>query len=159
MAAHSSVLAWSIPGMGEPGGLPSMGSYRVRHDWSDLAAAAAADTFPCWLWWQKFPCEDWHWSSNNLPTWYEEPTHWKRPWRWQRLRAGEEGRRRGWDGWMWLHWLNGHEFEQTPEDSKEQGSLMCCSPWGHKVSDKIEQLNNDNNLCQRDPHDKEIRGG
>ena len=36
-----SVLAWRIPGMGEPGGLPSMGSHRVRHDWSDLAAAAA----------------------------------------------------------------------------------------------------------------------
>ena len=41
MATHSSVLAWRIPGMGEPGGLPSMGSHRVRHDWSDLAAAAA----------------------------------------------------------------------------------------------------------------------
>ena len=41
MATHSSVLAWRIPGTGEPGGLPSMGSHRVRHDWSDLAAAAA----------------------------------------------------------------------------------------------------------------------
>ena len=41
-AAHSSVLAWRIPGTGEPGGLPSMGSHRVGHDWSDLAAAAAA---------------------------------------------------------------------------------------------------------------------
>ena len=41
MATHSSVLAWRVPGMGEPGGLPSMGSHRVRHDWSDLAAAAA----------------------------------------------------------------------------------------------------------------------
>ena len=40
MATHSSILAWSIPGMGEPGGLPSMGSHRVGHDWSDLAAAA-----------------------------------------------------------------------------------------------------------------------
>ena len=38
MATHSSVLAWRIPGMGEPGGLLSMGSHRVRHDWSDLAA-------------------------------------------------------------------------------------------------------------------------
>ena len=38
---HSSVLAWRIPGMGEPGGLPSMGSNRIGHDWSDLAAAAA----------------------------------------------------------------------------------------------------------------------
>ena len=41
-ATHSSVLARRIPGMAEPGGLPSMGSHRVRHDWSDLAAAAAA---------------------------------------------------------------------------------------------------------------------
>ena len=43
MGTHSSALAWRIPGMGEPGGLPSMGSHRVGHDWSDLAAAAAAD--------------------------------------------------------------------------------------------------------------------
>ena len=42
MAAHSSVLAWRIPGTGEPGGLPFMGSHRVGHDRSDLAAAAAA---------------------------------------------------------------------------------------------------------------------
>ena len=42
MATHSSVLAWRLPGTGEPGGLPCMGSHRVRHDWSDLAAAAAA---------------------------------------------------------------------------------------------------------------------
>ena len=39
MAAHSSTLAWGIPGVGEPGGLPSLGSHRVGHDWSDTAAA------------------------------------------------------------------------------------------------------------------------
>ena len=44
MATHSSVLAWRIPGTREPGGLPSMGSHRVRHNWSDLAAAAAGDS-------------------------------------------------------------------------------------------------------------------
>ena len=49
MATHSSVLAWRMPGMVEPGGLPSMGSHRVRHDWSDLAAAAAAFSFFNWL--------------------------------------------------------------------------------------------------------------
>ena len=43
METHSSVLAWRISGMGEPGGLPSMGLHRVGHDWSDLAAAAAAE--------------------------------------------------------------------------------------------------------------------
>ena len=42
MATHSSVLAWRLPGTAEPGGWPSMGSRRVGHDWSDLAAAAAA---------------------------------------------------------------------------------------------------------------------
>ena len=42
MAPHPSTLAWRIPGMGEPGGLPSMELHRVSHDWSDLAAAAAA---------------------------------------------------------------------------------------------------------------------
>ena len=42
MATHSSVLTWRIPGTGEPGGLPSMGSHRVGHDGSDLAAAATA---------------------------------------------------------------------------------------------------------------------
>ena len=42
MATQSSVLAWRIPGMGEPDGLPSMGLHRVGHDRSDLAAAAAA---------------------------------------------------------------------------------------------------------------------
>ena len=43
---NSSVLAWRIPGTGEPGGLPSMGSHRVRHDWSDLAAAAVKQKEP-----------------------------------------------------------------------------------------------------------------
>ena len=42
MATHSSVLAWRIPGTGEPGGLPSMGSHSVGHDCYDLAAAATA---------------------------------------------------------------------------------------------------------------------
>ena len=42
MATHSSVLAWRIPGMGEPSGLPSVGWHRVGHDWSNLAAVAAA---------------------------------------------------------------------------------------------------------------------
>ena len=49
MATHSSVLAWRIPGTGEPHGLPSTGSHRVGHDWSDLAAAAAAAGLPQWL--------------------------------------------------------------------------------------------------------------
>ena len=48
-ATHSSVLAWRIPGMGEPGGLPSMGSHRVGHNWSDLAAAAVVAKPALWF--------------------------------------------------------------------------------------------------------------
>ena len=48
MATHSSILALRIPGTGEPGGLSSMGSHRVAHDWSDLAAAAAGLPVQCW---------------------------------------------------------------------------------------------------------------
>ena len=41
----------------------------------------------------------------------------------------------------WHHWLNGYEFEQAPGDGEGQGSLACCSPWGHKELDTTEQLN------------------
>ena len=44
----------------------------------------------------------WSWSSSTLATWCEEPTHWKRPWCWERLKAGGEGDDKGWDGWMAL---------------------------------------------------------
>ena len=50
MATHSSVLAWRIPGMAEPGGLLSVGSHRVRHDWSDLA----------YIWENTFGFYKWH---------------------------------------------------------------------------------------------------
>ena len=49
MATHYSILTWRLPGMGEPGGLPSMGSHRFGHDWSDLAAAAAEEDQETWL--------------------------------------------------------------------------------------------------------------
>ena len=42
----------------------------------------------------------WSWNSNNLATWCEELTHWKRPWCWERLKAGGKGDGRRWDGWM-----------------------------------------------------------
>ena len=81
MATHSSVLAWRIPGTGEPGGLPSMGSHTVGHDWSDLAAAAAVTIcsdfgvqenkvchyFHCFLiylpWSDRTWCHDLHFSK------------------------------------------------------------------------------------------------
>ena len=42
----------------------------------------------------------------------------------------------------WHHQLDGYEFEQTPGDGEAQGSLACCSPWGHEELDVTEQLNN-----------------
>ena len=58
----------------------------------------------------------WNWKSNSLATWCEEPTHWKRPWCWKRLKAkGEEGSK-GWDGWVasltqwtWV-WVNSRSW-------------------------------------------------
>ena len=41
----------------------------------------------------------------------------------------------------WYYWLNGHNFEQAPGGGDGQGNLACCSPWGHKESDTVEQLN------------------
>ena len=67
-------------------------------------------------------------------------THWKRPWCWDRLKAGGEENDRGWDV-GWHHWLNGHDFEQTLGVADGQGSLVCCSPWGRKESDVTERVN------------------
>ena len=63
MAAHSSVLAWRIPGTGEPGGLPSLGSHRVGHDWGDLAAAASFT--------YVFHSHIWSACVSIWPNWYE----------------------------------------------------------------------------------------
>ena len=51
----------------------------------------------------------------------------------------------------WSHCLNGHEFEQSLGDGEGQGSLVCCSPWGCKESDRTEQLNNKKNLSWCSP--------
>ena len=48
---------------------------------------------------------------------------------------------------VWHHQVNEREFEQTPEDNEGQGSLVCCSPWGHKELDTTYQLNNHNQPC------------
>ena len=48
----------------------------------------------------------------------------------------------------WHHQLKGHEFEQALGDGEGQGSLECCSPWGHKESDMTEQLNNNQRRTQ-----------
>ena len=85
----------------------------------------------------------WDWFSLGYwqgATWCEELTHLKRPWCWERLRAGGEGGDRGWDGWMALptqwRWVC-----VTPGVGDRQGGLACCGPWGSKESDMTEWLN------------------
>ena len=81
----------------------------------------------------------WSWNSNTLATWWGELTHLKRPWCWERLKAGEGDDRR-WDGWMasltqwtWV-WVNSGSWLW-------RGSLACCSPRDGKESDMPEWLN------------------
>ena len=80
----------------------------------------------------------WSWNPNTLATWCKELTHWKRPWCWEKLKAGGEEDDRGWDGWMesptqwtWI-WVG---------SGSGQGGLACCIPWGCKESDTTEWLN------------------
>ena len=86
--------------------------------------------------------KDWCWScsSTTLANWLEELTHWKRPWCWERMKAGREGDDRD-EMVGWHHLLNGYEFEQALGVGDGQGSLECCSPWGLKELDMTEQLN------------------
>ena len=62
----------------------------------------------------------WSWNSNTLATWCEELTPWKRPWCWERLKAGEKGTTED-EMVGWHHWREGHEFEQAPGVDDGQG--------------------------------------
>ena len=83
--------------------------------------------------------KDWcsSWNSNTLATWWEEPTHWKRPWCWERLKAIGEGDDRGWDGcmvsltwWTWV-WPSSRSWWWTGKPGKLQsmGSQRVRSDW------------------------------
>ena len=99
MATHSSVLAWRIPGTGKPGGLPSMGSHRVGHDWSNLAAAAACVSL------HSVSCSS-KWSSTGMRLWECQFTSFGSEYGWQvGLAIGIWSRRRG-DAVFWDWALN-----------------------------------------------------
>ena len=81
----------------------------------------------------------WSWNSNTLATKWEELTHFKRPWWWERLKAGGEGMT-GDEMVGWHHRLSG----RVSVNSRSwwwQGSLVCCGSWDRKESDTTEQLN------------------
>ena len=93
-------------------------------------------------------CNCWSWSSNTLATWWEEPTHWKRPWCWEGFRQKEKGRPR-------MRWLDiiTNLMDMTLSklgDSGWQMSLECYSPWGCKESDTTLRLNNNDSLKYSD---------
>ena len=79
----------------------------------------------------------WSWGSNTLATCYEELTHWKRPWCWERLKVREEGDNRGWDGWMasltlwtWV-WVSSGSWWRTgkPGVLQSMGSQRVRRNW------------------------------
>ena len=84
----------------------------------------------------------WNWNSNSLATWCKELTHWKRPWFWERLKAGEEGDDRGWDGWMasltqgtWI-WVNSGNWWWTerPGVLQSMGSQRVRHDWATELN-------------------------
>ena len=82
----------------------------------------------------------WSWNSNTLATWCEELTHWKRPWSWERLKAGE-GVDRGWDGWMasptqWV-WASSRSWWWTrkPGVLQSMGSQSVRHDWVSDLTD------------------------
>ena len=100
-------------------------------------------TSPCWrrsvlgVHWKDW-C--WSWNSSTLATSCEELTHWKRPWCWERLKAGGEGTTED-EKAGWNHRLNGHGFGWTLGVGDGQQGLACCGSWGSKESDTTEWLN------------------
>ena len=96
-----------------------------------LHSPAYDSMYPHWKDWY------WSWNSNTLATWWEELTHWQRPWPWERLKAGVEGGDRGWDGWMssptrhtWV-WVNSRSWWWTgrPGVLRFMGSQRVGHDW------------------------------
>ena len=118
MATHSSVLALRIPGMGEPGGLPSTGLHRVRHDWSDLAAAAKG-------------------YGNQYWPKYSSILAWRTPSLTEKLGRLQST---GSQSQPWLKWLCVHRHEtffacgSSAPKSVEASCLVCGDPGGTNCS-------------------------
>ena len=136
MATHSSVLPWRIPGTGEPGGLPSMGSCRVRYDWSNLAAADTPQRIKAVF--TRFPCI--YVEKAMAPN--SSTLAWKIPWMEGPGRLQSMGLRRVGQDWAtslslftFMHWRR--KWQPTPVflsgESQGRGSLVGCRLWGLTV--------------------------
>ena len=99
-----------------------------------------------WIFHWKDWC--WSWNSNTLATSYKESGHWKRPWCWERLRAGGEGNNRGWDGrmasptqWTWV-WVNSRCWQWTGRPSVLQSTEL-------DTTERLNWTDNDNWFRQK----------
>ena len=117
----------------------------------------------------------WSWNSNTLATWCKKLTHWKRPWAWERLKAGGEGDERGWDGWLasltqwtWV-WVNYGSWQWTGKTGvlQSMGSQRVGHNWATElnwtefVAKLVKNLpamqeTQVRSLGQEDPLDKEM---
>ena len=150
MATHSSILAWKISWTDGPGGLQSMGSQRVGHDWATNTythfLGPLRNLFSSGLLAFKNLFEDFF-GRNDAEV--ETPVLWpphakswligkdsdaERHWG-QEEKGTTEDEMAGWH-----HWLDGHESQWTPGVGDGQGGLACCDSWGLKESDTTEQL-------------------
>ena len=92
----------------------------------------------------------WSWNSNILATWCKEPAHWKRPWCWERLKAGGEWDDRGWAGWMasptqWM-WVNSRSWWWTGRPGVLQS--MASQRVGHHWVTKLNWYSNNRDFVQ-----------
>ena len=190
MATHSSILAWRIPWIEEPGRLQSMGLQRVGHDWVTniftFFQSTTGFSSSCVYMWELghkkgWASQNWYFQTVVLEKTLESPLDSKEikpvnpkgnhPWifigradseaeapilwppdvkSWFTGKYPDAGKDWGQEEKGvtedkmvgWYHWLNGHEFELTQGDSEIQGSLACCSSWGHRKLDSTWQLNN-----------------
>ena len=145
MAAHSSIHAWKIPWTEEPGGLHTVSPWSRKE--SDMTERLHFTSLTC----QQGNAQN---SSSQASTVHEPRTsdvqagfrkgrgtrnqianiHWII----EKVRELQEKGATEHEMVGWHHPLNGHEFEQTPGDDEEQGSLVYCSSWDHKESDMTE---------------------
>ena len=167
MATHSSVLAWRIPGTGGPGGLQSMGSHRVGHDWSDLAAAAETwvelgslrknrgrngcwvGNQPCLMYRYRFGKATWFWITimEKAMAPHSSTLAWKIPWTEEPVRLQSMGSLRVGHDWVtslslftFMHWRRKWQPDPVflPGESQGRGSLVGCHLWGRTELDTTE---------------------
>ena len=139
MATHPSILAWRIPWTEEPGGLQSMRSQRVRHDWaikqkslenpldSKEIRPVNPKWNPPWIFTGRTDIEvetPVLWSPDENSWLIDKDPDAGKDW-------GQEEKGTTEDEMVgWHHQLSGHESKQTSGDGEGQGRLACCSPWG-----------------------------